>query len=316
MNWPAQGGCPPDNTRKHSIVTQGKHAFVARTGRYDLQPALGMYHFPLCRCTATPSAVPTATLRSTTPKTWSATTATARCHSAAICSATPSVAPTATLRSRMPTRCCATTKSAPCPSAAKRSARTTHALTTTFRCMALRTSSALLRGAPTTCAANLVSFARRRRGLDLLDLFEEYPDLKDIALYFCACYRHTPVAMLGKIMSFKSLIKWPCQTLMNLTALLIRLEMPDTGELIPWPGLQAITSTVLSRAITKLLNESFPRCHQYGTNLCSHFGLHVRTGTCMYLANLSRSRDQTRLPKHIHVAPFRKIAHESSSLQC
>ena len=145
----------------NGLVRQTEKTILgAQNSRIDHQTALGTYHSPLCRCTATPSAAPTVTLRSTTPMMWSATTATARYHSAAICSATPSVAPTATLRSRMPTRCCATTKSAQCPSAAKRSVRTTHAPTTTFRCMALRTSSALLRGAPTTCAANSVSVAR------------------------------------------------------------------------------------------------------------------------------------------------------------
>ena len=155
--------------------------------RYDHQPVLGIYHSPLCRCTATPSAAPTATLRSTTPMTWSATTATALCHSAAICSATPSAATAATLRSRMPTRWSATTIRARCPSAAKHSARTTNAPRTTFRCMALRTSSALPPGAPITCAANAVSFVRRRRGFDLIYL-KERPDLKDSVLHFCARY--------------------------------------------------------------------------------------------------------------------------------
>ena len=165
-----------------------KTNFGAQNSRYDHQTALGTFLSPLCRCTATLSAAPTAMLPSTTPMMWSATTATARCHSAAICSATLSVAPTATLRSRMPTRWSATTKSAPCPSAAKHSARTTHAPTTTFRWKALRTSCVLPPGAPTNCAASSVSFAHRRRGFSMRHL-KDRPDLYDNTSRFCACYR-------------------------------------------------------------------------------------------------------------------------------
>ena len=130
-----------------------KMNFGAQNNRYDHQTTLGIYHSPLCRCTATPSA-----------------------------------APTATLRSRMPTRCCATMKSAQCPSAAKRSARTTHAPTTTFRWMALRTSCVLPPGAPTNCAASSVSFAHRRRGFHMRHL-KDRPDLCNNTSRFCACYR-------------------------------------------------------------------------------------------------------------------------------
>ena len=173
----------------NGLVRQTEKTILgAQNSRIDHQTALGIYHSPLCRCTATPSAAPTVTLRSTTPMMWSATTATARYHSAAICSATPSVAPTATLRSRMPTRWSATTKSAQCPSAAKRSARTTHAPTTTFRWMALRTSCVLPLGAPTTCAASSVSFAHRRRGFHMRHL-KDRPDLYNNTSRFCACYR-------------------------------------------------------------------------------------------------------------------------------
>ena len=124
-------------------------------------PWHSMPFLPLCRCcTATPSVALTASLRSTTLRMSSATTASARCHSAAISSATPSGAPTATLRSKMPIRWSATTTRARCPSAVRRSARSTRAPITSFRWTALRTSSALPPGAPTTCAANLVSSTR------------------------------------------------------------------------------------------------------------------------------------------------------------
>ena len=181
-------GFPVEKHWNKLVHQTEKTIFGAQNSRYDHQTALGIYHSHLCRCTATPSAAPTATLRSTTPMMWSATTATARCHSAAICSATPSVAPTATLRSRMPTRWSATTKSAQCPSAAKRSARTTHAPTTTFRWMALRTSCVLPPGAPTNCAASSVSFAHRRRGFSMRHL-KDRPDLYNNTSRFCACYR-------------------------------------------------------------------------------------------------------------------------------
>ena len=183
-------GFPVEKHWNGLVRQTGKTNFGAQNSRYDHQTALGTFLSPLCRCTATLSAAPTAMLPSTTPMMWSATTATARCHSAAICSATLSVAPTATLRSRMPTRWSATTKSAQCPNAAKRSARTTHAPTTTFRWMALRTSCVLPPGAPTNCAASSVSFAHRRRGFSMRHL-KDRPDLYDNTSRFCARYRDT-----------------------------------------------------------------------------------------------------------------------------
>ena len=182
------------------------------------KPDPGIYHSSLYRCTATPSAAPTGTLRSTTPRTWSAKRATARCHSAAICSATPSAALTATLRSRTPTRCCATKKSVQCLSAVKRSARTTHAPTTTFPWMALRTSCALPPGAPTTCAANSVSLVRIWIGEVCLTHIRSVPISMIAQCIFArdieTIYSHNNMT----IFSLLALLQVLCQAVSNLTA--------------------------------------------------------------------------------------------------
>ena len=138
--------CDGKLKRKFTIYKPSNHH---RCRRFSL--------FYFRRFCATPSAAPTASLQSTTPKTQCAIPTLATWTSAATCSATLSAAPTASLRSLMPKSRCVTTTRAIRRSAVRRSAHSTRAPTTSPPSRTPKRRCAPTPGAPMTSAAMDVS---------------------------------------------------------------------------------------------------------------------------------------------------------------